>query len=402
MNTFERLLEFDHAAKREGGKHSHRRDIYARIEAEKGRHFIGIAGPRGAGKTVVLKQWAATHKDSFYLSADTMDSGADIFEVAKTLSEKLGFKTLLLDEAHFNHDAPGALKRIFDFLEMRVLFTSSVALAIQSWEHDLSRRVRLFRLGTLSFREYLKLNGNAGANIPDNLSIEDIAEGKWTPGHLRAGTHFDDYLKGGLLPFSQSEPEPLPLLKNILEKVIGQDIPSIAKPLVEELSIIRKLFDFIGRSAVDDINYSSLSRNLGITKYKAEQYTSWLEKAFVLKRVMPAGTNVLKEPKILLAPPYRLLCKPYDEALGGLREDFFVETMANAGHDVSYLKGKRGEKTPDYLLELPSGRLIFEIGGKRKGREQFKGIKDGKPLVLAHTLLPEGGRIPLHLLGFVA
>jgi hypothetical protein len=76
--------------------------------------------------------------------------------------------------------------------------------------------------------------------------------------------------------------------------------------------------------------------------------------------------------------------------------------MTNAGYEISYLKSTRGEKTPDYLLDLPSGRMIFEIGGKGKGREQFKGIRGGKPLVLVHAPLPEKGRIPLHLLGFLA
>lgn len=72
--------------------------------------------------------------------------------------------------------------------------------------------------------------------------------------------------------------------------------------------------------------------------------------------------------------------------------------MANAGHEISYLKSTREEKTPDYLLELPSGKMIFEIGGRRKGREQFKGIKGGKPDCPC-PYASAGKR--LHLLGFI-
>jgi predicted AAA+ superfamily ATPase len=401
MDMITRLLEFDKSARRDGRKHPLRRDLHGKIAGEAGRHFIGLAGPRGAGKTVILKQWAAENKDAFYLSADVMEPDADLFEMAKTLSEKLGYKTLLLDEAHFNHDAPGHLKRIYDFLEMRVIFTSSVSMAIHSWEHDLSRRARVFRMGPLSLGEYLLFTGGEGDGVPPALSIEDLVDGRWSPEHLRAGACFDEYLRGGMLPFSGNEPNPLPLLRGILEKVVAQDIPSIGRPQVDELPVIRKLVDFVGRSAVDDINYSTLSRNLGITKYKAEQYSAWLEMAFVVKRVLPAGTNVLREPKILLVPPYRLLHRSYADAIGGLREDFFVESMSRIGAEVQYLKGTRGEKTPDYLVELPSGQVIFEVGGRSKGRTQFKGFKGGRTMVLAHSLTPSAGQIPLHLLGLV-
>ncbi|HMB01136.1 MAG TPA: hypothetical protein VKS21_09135 [Spirochaetota bacterium] len=37
-----------------------------------------------------------------------------------------------------------------------------------------------------------------------------------------------------------------------------------------------------------------------------------------------------------------------------------------------YLKSTRSKKTPDYLVENKT--WIIEIGGKAKGREQFKGI----------------------------
>ena len=66
-------------------------------------------------------------------------------------------------------------------------------------------------------------------------------------------------------------------------------------------------------SGVDGINYSSLSNNLGITKYKAEQYLSLLENAFIVQRLFPAGTNVMKESKVLMTPPVRLLHKEIED-----------------------------------------------------------------------------------------
>jgi predicted AAA+ superfamily ATPase len=61
-----------------------------------------------------------------------------------------------LDEIHFSDDGMGALKQIYDFLDVRVFFTSSVALRIRDSVYDLARRVSLHSLDYFSFREYLE------------------------------------------------------------------------------------------------------------------------------------------------------------------------------------------------------------------------------------------------------
>ncbi len=157
---------------------------------------------------------------------------------------------------------------------------------------------------------------------------------------------------------------------------------------------------FIGLSGVDGINYSSVSRNVHITKYKAEQYITLLERAFVLHQVFPAGSNVMKEPKIVMALPYRLLFRPLNEAIGGLREDFFVEMFRALGKEVFYLKSMRGQKTPDYFIR-DSEEIVFEVGGKGKGRSQFKGVDIKKKIIFADGYDMEGIRRPLFLAGLL-
>jgi hypothetical protein len=87
------------------------------------------------------------------------------------------------------------------------------------------------------------------------------------------------------------------------------------------------------------------------------------------------------------------------DSIGGLREDFCVEALAQAGHEVAYLKSTRGTKTPDYLLDVNDMRVAIEVGGSGKGREQFKGIQADRKLIFAHQDAPENGRLPLFLLG---
>ena len=218
---------------------------------------------------------------------------------------------------------------------------------------------------------------------------------------MRSGYLFDEYLRGGVLPFALEEPDPLSLLKNIVRKVISRDIPLIAGIRLDETDLLEKTLSFIGRSSVDGINYSSLSKNLGITKYKAAQYMDLLEKAFIIHQIFPKGTNVLKEPKVLMALPYRLLYRDWEDCLGGVREDFFAGMMISADIPFHYLKNRRGAKTPDYLVPVNGDDLIIEIGGKGKGYSQFKGIEGVKKLVFSHSNELEGIKRPLFCLGYL-
>jgi predicted AAA+ superfamily ATPase len=395
----DRLLELHELAKQECRNYIRRRFLFERLAGQEGKHFTGIVGARGTGKTVLLRQYALEHEDAFYLSADTLEPDEDAWDLIRKLQEHYGFRTFLLDEVHFLPDPTALLKRLYDFLDVDILFSSSVALAMRASAYDLSRRVQLMDLRAFSFREYLAFA--QGLSLPP-LELEQIGAGEWEAEHLRAGRFFDEYLRGGLLPFSLAEPEPLGFLQNIIEKVLTTDVPAVMRLMIDELDTLRRLLRFVGRAAVDGINYSSLSRNLGITKYKAEQYVGCLERAFILHQVFPAGTNVLREPKILMAPPCRLLYRGYVDAVGGLREDFFAEAMKQAGIRFQYLKSTRGAKTPDYLIEDAPGKLVVEIGGRGKGRAQFKGIEIDRKLVFAHSPTPERNRIPLFLLGYLA
>ncbi len=179
-----------------------------------------------------------------------------------------------------------------------------------------------------------------------------------------------------------------------------KDIPRIAKLLTGELDKIEQVVRLIGLSGVDGIKYSSTAQNVHITKYKAEQYIALLERAFILHRVFPMGSNVLKEPKVVMALPYRLLYRPLNEAIGGLREDFFVEAFRALGKEIFYLKSTRGQKTPDYLIRDQED-VVFEVGGKGKGRSQFKDVNVQRKIILTDGYGLTGMRRPLFLLGLL-
>ena len=86
MNIAE-ILELNERAREDGKNFPRTRQLFSQVQSEPGKHFIGIVGPRGVGKTLILKQLALGEPNSFYLSADRVP-GADIFQTARILSEQ--------------------------------------------------------------------------------------------------------------------------------------------------------------------------------------------------------------------------------------------------------------------------------------------------------------------------
>ena len=101
-----------------------------------------------------------------------------------------------------------------------------------------------------------------------------------------------------------------------------------------------------------------------------------------------------------MALPYRLLYRPLNEAIGGLREDFFVGAFKALGKEIFYLKSIRGQKTPDYCIRDRED-IIFEVGGKGKGKSQFKGVNVRKKIIFADGYEISAMRRPLFLAGLL-
>lgn len=95
-----RLVELDRLAREEAAKYPTRRFLYKSLQSIQGKHFVGVVGPRGVGKTIMLKQLARENEKSFYISLDTLND-LDLFELARQLTLNLKVTHFFLDEVHF-------------------------------------------------------------------------------------------------------------------------------------------------------------------------------------------------------------------------------------------------------------------------------------------------------------
>jgi len=184
--------------------------------------------------------------------------------------------------------------------------------------------------------------------------------------------------------------------------VIGRDMLSLGKLSQEDLLNIHSVLLLIARSGIEGCSYSSISKNVGITKYMARQYIGMMDSASLLKVVMPYGANVIQELKILLNPGIRLNLSQGvdpDRLTGAIREEFFIHHIFGTGLVVNYLKSIRGQKLPDYILFYDDRKLIFEIGGAGKSSAQLKGVNGREKFNLNQPGSVNG--IPLILFGFL-
>jgi Predicted ATPase (AAA+ superfamily) len=214
--------------------------------------------------------------------------------------------------------------------------------------------------------------------------------------------YFEEYLSF-CLPFSLDDPS-FVLVKQIIDKIIKKDLFYYENLNQEDIQGLENTANFIANSPIGEINYSILSKNIGITKYKAKQYVDYLEKSFILKSIFPYSSNVIKEPKIILTLPFRKALNfrlANDQLKGALKEEFFVQALKN-NNKLYYLKSNRGKKTPDYLLLYQGKKYIFEIGGPKKGYSQFKGVSnDYEKYLITYPGISQKNKIPLILFGFL-
>ena len=167
--------------------------------------MIAIVGARGVGKTTMMLQRIKLHhniSDTLYVTADDMYfADHKLLDLAEQFV-KMGGKYLFIDEIHRYANWSKELKLIYDYLpHLQVVFTGSSMLDIYRGTDDLSRRVQLYTLHGMSFREYLNLRYHLQLQP---LSLDDVLHHNVAfDGVDYPLAAFKDYLNNGYYPFSR-------------------------------------------------------------------------------------------------------------------------------------------------------------------------------------------------------
>lgn len=126
------------------------------------KNLSELSGAGGVGKTTMLFQRltelnSLDKKSTLHKPRLSVLSSFDLSEFAFEFADS-GGEYLLLDEVHKYPEFAPHLKTIYDMSDLKVIFTGSSALALLNAKADLSRRVSIFELKGLSFREFLEIS----------------------------------------------------------------------------------------------------------------------------------------------------------------------------------------------------------------------------------------------------
>lgn len=365
--------------------------------------LIGIKGARGVGKTTLLLQYLKINftdnkaltlyvsLDSFAFRGKTLLGLADEFV-------RNGGKHLFLDEVHKYPNWAQELKNIYDdYSELQIVFTGPSLLEILNSRADLSRRVVIYHMQGLSFREFIMLETGIyfaqltlESILKDHLHLAGLINAK-----IKVFPHFEKYLKQGYYPFYREE---LDLYEHRVEEVINMMI-EIELPLLRGMDIglvpkIKQLLVIISESVPFVPNIVNLSQKIEIHRTTLMSYLFYLQELGLTYHLLKEarGSVRLQKPAKIYLENTNLMYVLYSFSAnrGNVRETFFANQVGYK-HKISF-----HEKT-DFLVD---NTYAFEIGGKDKSKKQITCIENAY-IVSDEIEYGYQNKIPIWLFGFL-
>ncbi|MCX7759687.1 MAG: AAA family ATPase [Hydrogenothermaceae bacterium] len=362
--------------------------------------IIGLYGPRGVGKTTLLLQIFQDInlplRESIYISCDhPIFSDINLYEFLEEFYKK-GGKVVFIDEIHKIKDFQKHIKSAYDFLELKIYFSGSSALAITN--PDFSRRFSMFHIPILSLREYIELKTGIRLNsyhleeiLTDHQNITMDIIRKIPEKILKI---FDEYNSFGAYPFYFEDPDKyLQRLSDTINATLYFDLAEIYSVSIDKIHSLKKILSTVCVSKPFELSIEKLANIVGITKvtlYKYIEYLSRSELIIHLSHESKRFKSVRKRDKLYLGNTNLLNALCLEKDVGTLRETFFA-SMTLYKYSIHY---------PDKGDFLVNEKYLFEIGGKSK---DFSQIKDKSHSYLAVDGIEIGyeNKIPLWLIGFL-
>jgi predicted AAA+ superfamily ATPase len=303
-----------------------------------------ITGPRQAGKTTLVKRLLGDRYS--YVSLDELDVRSFAIEDPRSFLER--YKApLIIDEIQ---NAP----QLLSYIKARIdenrkpgqwILTGSQAFPMmRNVSESLAGRVAVLTLYTFSLSE---MNKNLRSGLTD--------AGSFINSLFDAGTIFGKSLSEGKWLLHGGYPE-IFVNKKIVKKLwfssyvqtyIDRDVRGNIK--TANLNEFERFLRLLAARTSQELNYSTLSREIGVTVPTIKSWVSFLEASSIVYLLYPYhknfGNRVIKSPKC-----------------------YFMDTGL-----VSYLVGLQDE---DHLLQGPMAGALFETACVTQFIRRFSALLD--------------------------
>ena len=334
-------------------------------------HAFGLVGPRGVGKSTMLLQHIKMHlslKDTLYVSADNLYFASHTLVDLADRFYKMGGKHLFVDEIHKYEGWSVEVKQICDsYSDLQLVISGSSILDITKGMADLSRRVPIYEMQGLSFREYLHLFHNIEMGA---ISMEQLLRHEYDiPGTTHPLPLFHDYLRRGYYPFGNDEAYDIELLQ-VVAQTMESDIPLYMNANVAVGRKLKQLLMVVAESVPFKPVMQKLADVTGISRNYIQDYLMYMERAGMIAQLRDAvgGIRGLGKTEKLYLDNTNLIyaLSPSRADIGNVRETFFMNQLRVVGDVAS-------SPVSDFLV----GGMTFEIGGRKKGQKQISEVDNG-------------------------
>ena len=342
---------------------------YERIKWD-GRAF-GIVGPRGVGKSTMILQHIKLNldtADTLYVSADHIYFSEHSLVDLADYFVKMGGKHLFIDEIHKYEGWSREVKQIYDSYEdLQIVISGSSILNIYKGMADLSRRLPIYEMQGLSFREYLNLFH--GINAPVYSLDEILGHKAVLPDIKHPLPLFKDYLRRGYYPFGRDEEFEMELLQ-VINQTMEVDIPTHLQANVSLGKKLKSLLMVVAKSVPFKPVMQRLAEATGISRNDIANYLFYMERAGIITQLRDStgGIRGLGKVEKLYLDNTNLIyaLAPERGDIGNIRETFFMN-QTRVMNDV----------TSSSISDFEIDGKVFEIGGRKKGQKQIENAEKG-------------------------
>ena len=333
-------------------------------------HALGLVGPRGVGKSTMLLQHIKMHldvKDTLYVSADQLYFASHTLVDLADRFYKMGGKHLFIDEIHKYAGWSVEVKQIFDsYSDLQLVISGSSILEITKGMADLSRRVPIYEMQGLSFREYLQLFH--GLKI-DAITFGNLLQHRYDIAALEHPLPlFHDYLRRGYYPFGRDAAYDIELMQ-VVAQTMENDIPLYLNVNVSVGRKLKQLLMVVAESVPFKPVMQKLADVTGISRNYIQDYLMYMERAGMIAQLHDATGGIRrigKTEKLYLDNTNLIyVLAPNRADIGNVRETFFMNQMRVVG-DV------KCSPVSDFVVD----GMTFEIGGCKKGQKQITDVEN--------------------------
>lgn len=331
-------------------------------------HALGLVGPRGVGKSTMLLQYIKMQlegRDTLYVSAEHLYFASHTLVDLADRFYKMGGKHLFIDEIHRYEGWSVEVKQIFDsYSDLQLVISGSSILEITKGMADLSRRIPIYEMQGLSFREYLHLFH--GIKM-DAVSLERLLKHDYDiPGVEHPLPLFHGYLQRGYYPFGRDAAYDIELMQ-VVSQTMESDIPLYLNTNVSVGRKLKQLLMVVAESVPFKPVMQKLADVTGISRNYIQDYLMYMERAGMIAQLRDAvgGIRGLGKTEKLYLDNTNLIyvLAPKRADIGNVRETFFMNQMRVVGDIMC-------SPVSDFLMD----NMTFEIGGRKKGQKQISEI----------------------------